>query len=60
MKWYEGLSRDQRDEVFGYTIGYLDAIATGTVANEADACIKGHAIRLLDHLRNQVNLKRRD
>ena len=54
MKWYEGLSREQRDEVFGYTIGYLDSIATGTVANDADAYIKSHAIRLLDHLKNQV------
>ena len=54
LKWYEGLSREQRDEVFGYTIGYLDSIATGTVANDADAYIKSHAIRLLDHLKNQV------
>ena len=54
LKWYEGLSREQRDEVFGYTLGYLDAIATGTVANDADACIKKHSIRLLDHLRVQV------
>lgn len=51
MKWYEGLSRDQRDEVFGYTLGYLDAIATGTVVNEADSQIKEHAILLLNHIK---------
>lgn len=54
MKWYEGLSREQRDEVFGYTLGYLDAIATGTVVNEADSLIKEHAVRFLDHLKNVV------
>lgn len=54
MKWYQGLSREQRDEVLGYTLGYLDAIANGTVANDVDACIKSHSIRLLDHLRVQA------
>ena len=57
MKWYEGLSREQRDEVFGYTLGYLDSIATGTVANDADACIKGHAIQLLDHLKSEMKVR---
>ena len=23
LRWYEGLSREQRDEVFGYTLGYF-------------------------------------
>lgn len=54
MKWYEGLNEDQRNEVLGYAIGYLDQTVKGACANDTDTYVRDYAIRLLDHLKSQV------
>lgn len=54
MKWYKGLTENQRNEVLGYTIGYLEQTVNGSCTNDADPYVKDYAIRLLDHLKSQV------
>ncbi|WP_260288472.1 hypothetical protein [Peribacillus aracenensis] len=60
MEWYEGLNEQQRLDVLGFTLGYLDSTVKGPCENKADSYVKEYAIRLLGHLKKQVGDKRND